>query len=145
MSHQEYTGGCHCGNITFEMRLADTPGSYGPRSCDCSFCVKHSASYISDPGGRLKLWIKDREYTSIYRQGGETADFLLCSVCGVLVAVMYDDHEKLYATVNLRALDDPSLYGQTTVGSPRKLNDGEKVQRWRSLWFTDVEINHNEV
>lgn len=126
------------------MKLADTPGNYHPRSCDCSFCVRHSASYISDPDGRLKLRIRERRHTNIYRQGGEIAEFLLCSVCGVLVAVMYDDHEKLYATVNLRALDDPSRFGQPTVGSPRKLNDREKVQRWRSLWFPEVEINHDE-
>lgn len=145
MSHQKYKGKCHCGNISLEMSLADTPGNYVPRTCDCSFCIRHSDSYISDPAGSLKLRIKNRDYMTFYRQGSETADFLLCSVCAVLVAVIYEDHDKLYAAVNLGVLEGPSQFGHPTVGSPWKLNDREKVQRWRSLCFPDVEINYNGI
>ncbi len=43
------TGGCHCSNIRFRLESAKPPSEFAPRVCDCTFCTKHGARYISDP------------------------------------------------------------------------------------------------
>src|SRR5437762_851279 len=66
---QSLKGGCHCGNISIEMTLTQTAASYIPRACDCDFCRKHSAAYVSDPKGSLSIKVKDNDALGAYRQG----------------------------------------------------------------------------
>lgn len=43
------TGGCHCGNIHYEL-TADVEFEELPvRICSCTFCQKHGNRYTSDP------------------------------------------------------------------------------------------------
>ncbi len=48
-------GGCDCGNLSVELELSEPSNSYRPRACDCSFCRKHVAAYVSDPKDRCAL------------------------------------------------------------------------------------------
>src|SRR5579871_2878734 len=132
-------GGCHCGNIRLELSLSQTPTVYGPRACDCDFCRKHAAAYVSDPAGALAIRIQDASQTARYRQGSGQAEFLLCTRCGVLTAVLYQDAGRTYAAVNARACDAAGFGPEQSV-SPKQLAAGEKSARWRSLWFPDVSI-----
>ena len=45
------------------------PEAYNPRACDCDFCSKHGAAYVSDPKGALRIRLKEEGQTSRYRQG----------------------------------------------------------------------------
>lgn len=140
MSSYKSTGGCHCGNVKFEMELPGEPGSYKPRACDCDFCIKHGAAYVSDQNGKLVIIIKNETNISKYKQGSGISTFLICKKCGVLVGVYYQNQEQLYATVNSKAVNRNTAFSQETVVSPKHLSDNEKVQRWQDIWFSDVRI-----
>jgi hypothetical protein len=137
----KYVGGCHCGNIAFEVEFTGKPDSYNPRVCDCDFCRKHAASYVSDPQGSLLIHIKDERNLGKYRQGSGIADFLLCRNCGVLVGVTFQTDGRLYATVNSKSIDGGPHFGEETPVSPSMLSDSEKTERWKDIWFGNVSIN----
>ena len=129
------TGGCYCGSVLVNIRLSREPASYNPRACDCGFCRKHGAAYISDARGSLEIEIGAAEHTGRYRQGSETADCLFCRRCGVLVGVTCEIDGCLYGTVNVRSLDAAALFGPQQPVSPQQLSATEKLQRWQGLWF----------
>jgi hypothetical protein len=135
------SGGCHCGNIVVELELTQPPASYRPRACDCEFCRKHGAAYVSDPAGALRIRVKDPGQTGRYRQGSGTAELLLCRHCGVLVAPLYSHAGRLHAAVNAQVIDIATHFGASQPVSPRTLSAGEKVQRWQDLWFSNVSID----
>lgn len=128
-------GSCHCGNVRVVLGLTKDPSTYQPRACDCSFCTRHAAAYISDAEGSLSLQIKDPQKLKAYRQGSNTADFLLCRNCGVLIGVTYREGGETYAAVNARIIDHTVSLGPPVSASPQKLNPDEKVARWKQLWF----------
>lgn len=140
-SLDKHTGGCHCGNLSVTMHLAGNPGAYAPRACDCDFCRKHAAAYLSDPQGRLAIRIRDTSLASHYRQGSGRAEFLACARCGVLVAVCYADDSRLYAAINARIFDEPGMFAAETPVSPRLLAANDKILRWKAAWFADVSID----
>ena len=135
-----YTGGCHCGNLGFEMEITSRLSSYSPRTCDCSFCQKHSASYISDNQGKLTIYIEDKNNFNKYRHGDRIADFLICQICGVLIGVCYQNQECLYAAINSKAIDQNPDFQPETIVSPKMLNSQEKIQRWKNAWFSNVSL-----
>src|SRR5579863_1627490 len=133
-------GGCHCGNIRLELELTSAPATYRPRACDCDFCRKHAAAYISDPGGSLVIRIRDSRELRRYRQGAGLAEYLFCASCGVFVGVVYSDEGKLYGSVNARAVGTGEAFGPEQVVSPKQLSADEKSRRWRDIWFAKVEV-----
>jgi hypothetical protein len=134
------SGGCYCGNILLDVQLANEPGSYNPRACDCAFCRKHGAAYISDPRGSLRVRIDDQRRSGTYRQGSELAEMLLCTHCGVLIGAVYRTEDRIYATVNVRAVEGDANFGVAQPVSPKKLSPDAKVARWKELWFSGVEL-----
>jgi hypothetical protein len=108
----QLSGGCHCGNLRLQVQLTRVPGEYSPRSCDCDFCRKHGAAWLSDPQGSLRISVRDARQLGKYAQGSGTAELLLCRQCGVLVGAC------LSSAVSV----------------------ADKVRRWQQLWFSDVSI-----
>jgi hypothetical protein len=135
------SGGCHCGNIRMQMQLAREPAAYRPRACDCDFCRKHDAAYVSEPQGTLHLQIAEESAAGRYRQGSGQAEFLLCKRCGVLVAVLFRGEGQLHATVNSRAVDAGVTFGPEQSVSPQKLAPADKAQRWQEIWFRTVTVS----
>jgi len=133
-------GGCHCGAIRVELELPRAPATYTPRACDCSFCRKHGAAYVSDPAGRLHIAVRDAAALGRYRQGNALAEFLFCKTCGLLVAVAYADDACLYATVNSRVIEGDPGFPEATPVSPQTLGANDKVARWKAVWFGDVTL-----
>ncbi len=131
-------GGCQCGNVTVEAELSGAFETYNPRVCDCEFCSKHSAAYLSDAQGSLVIAIANESDVSRYRQGSKTAEFIVCKQCGVLVAICHRTSEALFATLNVRALDRKFEFGREQPVSPKQLASDEKAKRWRALWFSKV-------
>jgi hypothetical protein len=134
------TGTCHCGNILLDLQLANEPGSYRPRACDCAFCRKHGAAYISDARGTLRVRINDPLRSATYRQGNELAEMLLCTRCGVLMGALYRADGCIHATVNVRVIEGAERFGAEQAVSPQKLSGDEKVSRWKQLWFSSVDL-----
>jgi|SRR5450631_2117786 hypothetical protein len=134
------SGGCHCGNIRVDLELSRPPDTYDPRSCDCDFCRKHSASYVSDAQGSLVIRLQDERDAGWYRQGSGLAECLICRNCGVLVGAVYRSDKQLYATVNVKAVDARVNFGAEQPVSPKSLSASEKIGRWQDIWFSDVEV-----
>lgn len=136
----QVSGGCHCGNILVNLQLANEPASYRPRACDCDFCRKHGAAYISDPRGLLRLQVSDPQQRGTYRQGNGLAEMLLCTRCGVLIGALYRSEDRIYATVNVKIIEGTASFGAEQPVSPKKLAGADKISRWTDLWFANVEL-----
>lgn len=134
------TGSCDCGNLTLRLFTTLSPEQVTPRACDCSFCLKHGAMYVSDSSGRLRIDVRKEEYLGKYRQGSRTAEFLFCKRCAVLVAVVAEREGTMSGAVNARCMDDFDGFGEPEVVSPRKLTKEEKMARWDAAWIKDVAI-----
>lgn len=133
-------GSCHCGLLRIEFSTNRDPADFIPRACDCPFCRKHGAAYVSDPAGRLSVSAREGSLRK-YRQGSDTADFLLCGQCGVLVAVAFEHAGRRYGAVNAGCLDGATGFMASVPASPQTLGAEEKVSRWLKLWIPDVELN----
>lgn len=134
------SGGCHCGNILVELELSRAPETYNPRACDCDFCRKHGATYVSDAQGSLVIRLKREADSGRYHQGSGLAECLLCRNCGVLIGALYQSDTQLYATVNVKAVDARVTFGAEQSVSPKQLSEREKVIRWQQIWFSNVLI-----
>ncbi len=132
-------GGCHCGNIRVELELTRSAGTYNPRACDCDFCRKHRAAYVSDPQGSLLIQIRDERDCGRYAQGSGQAELLLCRHCGVLIAPLYREAGRVYAAVNINVVEGVAFGAQQTA-SPKALAAADKVKRWKDLWFSNVTL-----
>lgn len=131
-------GGCHCGAVAVSFTSTLDPAATSPRACDCSFCRRHGAAWVSDPAGELAIAARDGRLAR-YRQGSNTADFLLCARCGVLVAVVLEDGGVRFGAVNAGCLD--SQFAVARCASPQQLARDEKVERWRRLWAPRVVVS----
>jgi hypothetical protein len=130
-------GGCHCGKLRIELTTSIEAAELRPRACDCSFCTKHGAAYVSDPDGKLRIVGSDS--MADYRQGSGTARMILCRACGVLVAAVLEENGRRYGTVNSKCLDGVT-FGAPQAVSPQTLGVADKKARWTRLWTPDVEI-----
>lgn len=130
-----FSGGCHCGAVRLAWRTARAPGDTAPRACDCSFCSKHGAAWVSDATGHVLVTCDPEEGLTRYRQGAELADFLLCGRCGVVVAVVLDEAGGAVGAVNASCLDAPEEFAPRVGISPQRLDAETKLTRWRTLWM----------
>ncbi|HSY25890.1 MAG TPA: hypothetical protein VK832_00140 [Burkholderiaceae bacterium] len=146
MSTYKLNGGCHCGNVRVELTLTGAPAACIPRVCDCDFCRKHGASYISDPQGTLQIDVKEERDFGKYKQGSGVSDCLICRQCGVLVGFSYREEGRLYATINRRVVEGEPLFGAEISVSPKLLSEGKKTERWKEKWFREVAVHvHHRV
>lgn len=100
-----WRGRCHCGAIGFEFSTAKPVGEWPVRACQCSFCLRHGASYTSDPAGSVRLVHEDSSAMSRYRFGQKTADFVFCSRCGGYLGALTEEGGQALMVMNLRAFD----------------------------------------
>lgn len=134
MSSQIYKGSCKCGNIALTIELPPGEEIGEARECDCEFCVSYVASYVSNPRGNVCFEITDENKVEKSRQGTNTAFFLVCSACKVLVSANYEENKNMYSSVNVGCIQNIKPSG-TNLVSPRLLDKEQKVSRWKELWF----------
>ena len=128
-----HSGGCHCGNVRFRLETRIPLSAFVPRACDCGFCTRHRAAWISDAAGRLA--IAGGDAIRRYRQGSGQADFLFCRDCGVLVAVVCEGEDGIRrGAVNRNSFDERQGFGAEVAASPQQLAPGAKLARWTQLW-----------
>jgi hypothetical protein len=101
-------GSCHCGAIKTVFQTEKATAELGARACQCSFCRAHGASWISDPAGSLDIAIGGP--VNRYRFGTGTAEFLVCSACGVVPAVTWDGDGRLFAVARVDCLADKDAF-----------------------------------
>lgn len=105
-SFRQLQGGCHCGNIRVAISWADRHQAIPVRACGCSFCIKHQAVWTSHPDGSFDLQVADASRTTPYRLGTNTAEFHVCSTCGVAPIVTCVIEGTRYAVLNANTFDD---------------------------------------
>jgi hypothetical protein len=133
-------GSCHCGRIAFNFSSSVWPEKFTPRVCDCSFCQRHGALYISDPNGRLVVEIKEANALGEYQFGHKLAKFLFCRHCGVLVAVLFKTEDRIFGSVNCRCIGGNVRFGDSQIVSPQILDAERKKERWSKVMIPDVEL-----
>lgn len=106
IAHHRIHGSCHCGNIRFEFDRPDAGAMIPVRACGCSMCVKHRGVWTSHPRGQFRLRIGNETKVTRYRFGTKTADFHVCSTCGVVPIVTCEIDGARYAVVNANTFDN---------------------------------------
>lgn len=132
-------GKCHCGNIVFSLVRQPGAPELQARVCTCSFCVKHGGVWTSDPRGRLEIAIADPSLVSRYGFGTRTAEFQICTRCGVVPVVTSRIDGTLYAVVSVNALEgiDPSRVPRSPADFDGEGEDTRLARRKRN-WIPDV-------
>ncbi len=110
MNAHIFEGGCHCGNLSYVFEASTTLEALGLRADMCSFCRAHGARNTSDPNGAMRIRVRDAARLERYRFGLKTADFLICSRCGVYIGALLEDGGRGWFTVNANMFrDKPAL------------------------------------
>jgi hypothetical protein len=99
-------GSCHCGNIVFELRWEPDPERIPARACDCTFCTRHGGVWTAVPDAKLEVKIAQPALVSRYVFGTKTAEFHVCSRCGVVPVVTSTIDGRVYAVVNVNVFDE---------------------------------------
>lgn len=135
------SGKCHCGNIAFSLTWDPDPAEIPARACGCSFCVKHGGVWTSNPLGALKVVVEDPALVSRYAFGTKTAEFHVCTRCGIVPVVISRIDGRLYAVVSVNAFEgvDPSRLRRTPANFDDEGEDSRLARRKRN-WIGKVEF-----
>jgi hypothetical protein len=132
-------GSCHCSNIIFALDWQANPAEIPARACGCSFCTKHGGVWTSAPGGALTITVKDQSLVSRYAFGTRTAEFHVCSRCGVVPVVTSEIEGRLYAVVNVNTFNgvDAALLRRSPANFDGEGTDSRLARRARN-WIGNV-------
>lgn len=135
-------GTCHCGNIPFVLRWPESETDIPIRKCDYTFCQKHTAAWTSHRSAEQAIKINDRSRISKYNFGTKTADFFVCSVCGVVPFVLSEIDDQQYAVVNVNTFEN---IGNFSLSTSSTNFDGEdtvsRLERRKRNWISNVLLN----
>lgn len=135
-------GQCHCGNIAYEFTWPSDEEKLPVRACGCSFCVKHGGVYTSHPAGRLDVRLADPSRVNRYRFGHETADFMICAGCGVIVFVLCTIDGDDYAVVNANTFESLGPADmQRAVTNFDAEDEAARLARRKSTWTGTVTLS----
>src|SRR3954469_21241037 len=132
-------GKCHCGNISFVLRWEPDPREIPARACDCSFCSKHGGVWTSNPRAELKVTVRNPDERRRYQFGTRTAEFHICTRCGVVPVVTSRIDDHLYAVVSVNAFDGiaPSLLNRAPANFDGE-GAGDRLARRKRNWIAAV-------
>ena len=132
-------GSCHCRNIAFVLSWMPDPAEIQARACDCSFCTKHGGVWTSNPAGSLEVAVSDPAAVAKYAFGTKTAQFHVCSRCGVVPLVTSEIEGRLYAVVSVNAFENvvPSLLRRAPMSFGDE-TEASRLARRKRNWIGDV-------
>ncbi len=99
---QTYRGGCHCGNVRYEV----TTDLGQVISCNCSICSKKGYLLAFVPANQFKLTAGEGHLTD-YQFNRKVIHHLFCQTCGIssFARGASPDGSEMYA-INVRCLED---------------------------------------
>jgi len=116
----KYTGGCHCGNVRYEI---DADLSSGVMSCNCSICSKRGYLLAFVAPEQFKL-VAGEEALSDYQFNTKAIHHLFCKNCGVGSFCRGAGPDgKIMCGINVRCLDE----GVDVSALPVKQVDGKRL------------------
>jgi hypothetical protein len=135
-------GACHCGNVRFELDWTPDPARIPARTCGCTFCRKHGATWTSNPDATLRIHVQDAARTERYAFGTRTADFLVCSACGIVPVATSRIEGRDYAVVNINTFEgiDEAMFDRSSSNFDGEATD-DRLARRRSRWIADVRFD----
>ncbi len=136
-------GGCHCGNVTFELYTNKDETELAPRTCQCGLCRKHDASWISDPEGEAQVKYENVEEVSKYRFGHSTSDFIICKKCGVLTVALCELEGVTKAVLNIKSMLDHKFTSEPIMTNFDAENVEERLARRTQNWTGKVTIKES--
>ena len=133
-------GSCHCRNISFKLNWEPDPTEIPARACTCSFCSKHGGVWTSNPAASLQVLVKEPSAVSTYAFGTKTAQFHICSRCGVVPVVTSEIDGQLYAVVSVNAFEnvEPSLLRRAPVSFEEE-TEASRLARRKRNWVPNVQ------
>ena len=75
---QSYTGSCHCGAISFEVKTTLSPAL----RCNCSLCRRKGALMASVAAEDFTL-LAGETFLTLYQFNTRTAKHYFCKICGI--------------------------------------------------------------
>jgi hypothetical protein len=137
-------GKCHCGNIAFQLDWRGDPAEVPARACGCSFCTKHGGVWTSNPHSTLLITIGDPGLVSKYAFGTRSATFHVCARCGTVPLVTSEIDDRLYAVVNVNALEDVDTIRLRRAPVSFEGEDmASRLARRKRNWIADVRFAGN--
>ena len=132
-------GGCHCGNVTFDLDWMGDAAKIPARACGCTFCTKHGGVWTSHAASRLCVKVADETLVSRYEFGTRTATFHVCARCGVPPLVTSQIDGRVYAVVNVNCLEDvdPARLDRMPTSFEGETVESRLARRKRG-WIGDV-------
>lgn len=95
-----YKGGCHCGQVRFEVKT-DLAKAV---DCNCSICTRKGVLHHRVPPGRFSL-LSGHDALTLYQFGSKTAKHWFCRHCGIHPFSNPRVAPEMYS-INIRCLDD---------------------------------------
>ena len=134
-------GKCHCGNISFSLTWEPDPKEIPARACTCTFCVKHGGVWTSNPRGALEVVVQEPSRVSQYAFGTRTAEFHVCTRCGIVPFVTSRIDDRVYAVVSVNAFEgvDPAILARGPMSFDGEGTDDRLARRKRN-WIGNVTI-----
>ncbi|NNE42483.1 MAG: hypothetical protein HKN14_16370 [Marinicaulis sp.] len=139
-----HTGQCHCGKLKASFETQRTPQELGVRTCQCVFCRRHGAVNISDPKGLTTIDCAEADVNR-YVFALRTAEFLTCKTCGVYIAAVMGEGDRIVSTLNIAGLrmeaffnvdEAPMDYGQEATEE----RIGRRYAKWTPTKFTNAAL-----
>ncbi|MDO5647144.1 GFA family protein [Paracoccus sp. (in: a-proteobacteria)] len=109
------TGACHCGAVTFRVRLRD--GLNSARRCTCSLCRMRGAVVVSARLADIQI-LTGQDHLTLYQFNTGVARHYFCKTCGVYTHHQRRSNPEEYG-INLACLD-----GQTPFLEQVDVMDG---------------------
>ena len=123
-----YPGSCHCGAVKIQLASDKKPAEMRIGRCACSFCRRHGARTMGDPGGSVEFRAAPNA-VSRYRFGLGITDYLLCGKCGTYVGAIMEDEGRSIGIVNVNTLDIRDTFDPAP---PLHVYDGENAEKRRA-------------
>ena len=139
-------GSCHCRNMSFTLDWQPEPAEIPARACTCSFCIKHGGVWTSCPNGSLRVTVENPSRVSPYSFGTGTAQFHVCTICGIVPVVTSLIEGRLYAVVSVNAFDDVdrSLLRHISASLGEE-SAAERIERRKRNWIARVQYTQMSI
>ena len=100
----KHRGGCHCGEVKFEV---EAPEEIEAHDCNCSICSKSGFLHLIVPKSRFIL-LQGSESLSTYTFNTGVAKHLFCKRCGVKSFYIPRSNPDGYS-INVRCLEPATI------------------------------------
>jgi centromere protein V len=108
---QWHRGGCHCGDVKFEVRA---PRTLDLLECNCSMCMRSAYLHLIVTARDFRL-LEGAAALAEYRFGTGTARHLFCRRCGVKSFYVPRSHPDGFS-VNARCLEASGVASMNVKG-----------------------------